>query len=171
MLDDTELKANISKRLTISQLIEKYEAQRASMDDVIANFEAAARAVSAACSIHGKVWGSPWRDRSASPCKKTMEANLLRAAWEAVIDGLNIKEVATAKDIAKMNLALENPPEFTRDNISATFGDYLLDPRQNLLRPLLFQAKKRIGYTWSIRCHSYKKQAEKSYLWEKEANT
>lgn len=134
MLDDTELKANISKRLTISELIEKYEAQRASMDDVIANFEAAARAVSAACSIHGKVWGSPWRDRSASPCKKTMEANLLRAAWEAVIDGLNIKEVATAKDIAKMNLALENPPEFTRDNISATFGDYLLDPRQNLLR-------------------------------------
>lgn len=61
---------------------------------------------------------------------------LLRSAWRHVYNGLNVKEVATAKDRKSIDLMLTNPPPFTIENIREYFGDYLLDPRYHVLRGL-----------------------------------
>lgn len=61
---------------------------------------------------------------------------LLGSAWRHVYDGLNIADIATAKDKGQLDIFLSNPCEFTIENIREKFGDYLLDTRQHVLRGL-----------------------------------
>lgn len=62
--------------------------------------------------------------------------NLLKSGWRAIYNRLNISEVATAKDKQLFDRAMADPPPLTVDNARATFGDYLLNPRQHILRGL-----------------------------------
>jgi hypothetical protein len=49
---------------------------------------------------------------------------------------LNIDKIAPASDRKKFEMAFESPAPFTLDNIRATFGKYLIDPRAHILRGL-----------------------------------
>ena len=55
------------------------------------------------------------------------------ADHDAYIDNL------PASDRKALERAMQDPPEFTADNIVATFGDYVTNPRQGILRGLAEQ--------------------------------
>lgn len=65
-----------------------------------------------------------------------IKKRLLLAAWREVYRGLNVAEIATAKDKASIDLFLAAPPEFTLDEIREAFGSYFIDPRGHVLRGL-----------------------------------
>lgn len=66
----------------------------------------------------------------------TIKVSLLKSAWLHIYRGLNIELIASAKDKRLFEQSLENLPEFTLENIRATFGAYIADPRASILRGL-----------------------------------
>ena len=69
-------------------------------------------------------------------CERKLKESLLKSAWRHVYDGLNIKSISSAQDRRKFEQGMASPAAFTLDNIRAMFGDYLTDPRGNILRGL-----------------------------------
>jgi hypothetical protein len=68
--------------------------------------------------------------------ENTCREKLKESAWQHVYKGLNIHRIASAKDRKQFEMALQNPPDFTLDNIRATFGDYIMQPRFHILKGL-----------------------------------
>lgn len=136
MLDD--LKNAPAVLRSLSEVVAEYESKRDSIGEAIKAFGDATTALQAAASVGGTYGGPIWDGGRSSyapnPYEKTLSAVLLKSAWEHVISGLQINKIATAKDKSKLRLGMENPPEFTIDNIRATLGKYLIDPRQHVLR-------------------------------------
>lgn len=118
----------------ISDAVAEYEAKKAAISEAVAAFNAARTTAESAACVGGTWGGDIWGRFSPSTSESKLESVLLLSAWKHVISRLNIRAIATAKDISKLDTALTNPPEFTLDNIRATFGKYLLDPRQHVLR-------------------------------------
>ena len=67
---------------------------------------------------------------------KQMQDNLLGSAWRYVYKGLQINELATTDDKSRWDMFFKNPPTLTLDNIREHMGDYIIDPRSNILRGL-----------------------------------
>lgn len=135
MFDDTNLPAQMPK---LSEIVDLYDARKAAIPELIAEMKAQAEKMESACSIRGEYGGSIWHVCRGSgrpePRLDEMERVLLSSAWQAVINGLQVKDRMTESDLSKLKLAMQNPPEFTLDNIRATFGTYLEDPRFHVLR-------------------------------------
>lgn len=68
--------------------------------------------------------------------KSAAQQTLLKSAWRHVYTGLNLDQIASAADRKKFEMSFETPPPFTLDNIAATFGDYVKDPRFHILKGL-----------------------------------
>ena len=66
----------------------------------------------------------------------TMKIHLLKSAWWAAYRWCNMSHIATAKDKKKFEQDMVSPPPFTVENLVATFGPYLADPRDHILRGL-----------------------------------
>lgn len=135
----------------LSDLVDEYNAKRAALETVAGDFRKAVTAAEVGCNIGGAYGGSLWDRYTPRIEQRTMESVLLVSAWNHVIDGLRIKEIATARDLDALKLAMQNPPEFTLDNIRATFGKYLVDPRQHVLRGV---AEAFAGLDPAYRSHS-----------------
>lgn len=118
----------------IIDAIAEYEAKNAAITQTIANFEQAGRDLLAAVTIGG-TYGQENIETGHAPEWK-LRKNLLKSAWLNVYNGLNIEQIASAKDKSRFKQELENPIEFTLANIRATFGNYISDPRGNILRGL-----------------------------------
>lgn len=120
----------------LSDIVAEFETKRAALENIAGDFAASVRAAELAASIGGAYGGSIWGERSYAPSLSSdhMGRALTLSAWNHVIKVLKIYEIATARDIDSLKLSLANPPEFTLDNIRATFGTYLVDPRQHVLR-------------------------------------
>lgn len=132
MLDNANLPAALRR---LSDIVDEYEAKRGAIPAARASFAQAVSALDLACSIGGTYGESVWgRGGKPDPYEHAMESALLQSAWKHVISGLNIRTIATAKDLSQLDTAMTNPPEFTLDNIRATFGKYLIDPRSHVLR-------------------------------------
>ena len=133
MLDETP---NVPATLrSLREIVEEYEAKREGINDALATFQQAATDLETAACIGGTWGGAIWgRGGNPKPWDSQMRDTLLASAWKHVMAGLQIREIATAKDLARLETSMENPPEFTLDNIRATFGKYLIDPRSHMLR-------------------------------------
>lgn len=121
----------IKKR--ISDVVAEYEIKRDGMEEAVAAFELAGNNLRAAASVQGTFadsidTGHVYGDR--------LKSTLRKSAWRYMYQALDIAKIASAKDKNLFEQHIENAPEFTLDSIRQTFGDYLLDPRGNILRSL-----------------------------------
>lgn len=135
MFDQANLPANLP---SLPEIVADYEKKRAAIGGALEEFAAAITGIERAATIGGEYGGPIWEyGRSGMAPRieeKTIAAALLKSAWQYVIKGLKIREIATAQDLSKLETSMANLPEFTVDNISATFGPYLIDPRSHILR-------------------------------------
>lgn len=136
MLDDATM--NLPAKLrSLREIVDEYDAKAKAIPDTIAAFKAATTAAEIGATIGGTYAKSIWCSRGTPDLsERTMRANLLESAWRHVYAGLNIEMVAPASDRDKFERAFQDPAPFTLDNIRATFGKYLLDPRAQILRGL-----------------------------------
>lgn len=124
---------------SLPEVVAEYDEKRAAIAEQIATFNDSCTALELAGCVGGSFGGSVWAGRygsTPSVYESTLEACLLTSAWKHVYAGLNIDRIATAEDRKRFDLAMENPPEFTLDNIGATFGTYVKDPYHHILRGL-----------------------------------
>lgn len=124
----------LARQANAADIIEEYEAKVAAIPDAIRALKEAENAINYAATVRGC-----YIERIASvvvPHEKTMERNLLSSAWKVAYERLNIDKVATAKDKELFKRTLAAPPPFTVENLKASFGDYLVNPRFHILRGL-----------------------------------
>lgn len=118
----------------ISDLVDEYNAKLAAQPESLQAYKKACETLEAQLTISGQ-FGESFGFTSIYEHKAT--ASLLKSAWRKVYAGLNIDKIASASDRDKFSRSIEHGlPEFTLDNIRATFGDYIMNPRQNILRGL-----------------------------------
>lgn len=120
----------------ISDAVAEYDSKVANIHALIAAFESAKTAAESGACISGTYTASIWERYSPSLSETTIKRHLLESAWLHVYNFLNIPRIAPASDRSQFELAMKNPPPFTVDNIRATFGRYIQDPRSHILRGL-----------------------------------
>ncbi|TXH55687.1 MAG: DUF4942 domain-containing protein [Desulfurellales bacterium] len=125
----------LSTLRSLPDVVAEYDAKRAALPEAIATFEAAGRALHVAASVGGE-YGQETIDTGRGVYLSTLERNLLRSAWMHVWKGLNLPQIASAKDKKSWEVAMASPAPFTLDNLRATFGPYLENPRTTILRGL-----------------------------------
>lgn len=123
----------IALRLRLSQVVEEYNTKVNKIHELLTILHQTEKDLVTASQMGGVYGGSI---RFGHITGHEVNKILLQSAWKYVHKGLNIDIISSAKDRNKFEQALQNPPEFTLDNIKATFGDYILNPRQNILRGL-----------------------------------
>lgn len=122
-------------RASLADIVAEYEAKRAGLSDLEVGLTKAARACEMGCQIGGQFGGSIW-GRGGPPSVRGAEQALRSSAWKHVYHGLNIHLLATASERSRFERELDDPPEFTIENIRATFGRYVSDPRGAILKGL-----------------------------------
>lgn len=119
---------------SLSDVVAEYEHKRAGIGAAHAAFNAAGDDLKMAATIGG-TWGDERID-TGNIYERTLTDSLLKSAWRHVYDGLNIERIASVSDKRRFKMAMEKPAPFTLDNIRATFGRFVADPRGNILRGL-----------------------------------
>jgi len=120
----------------LSDIVAEYDDKIAALPHLVQAFDGAVTAAQAGGCIGG-TWAGQVFDRGApSLSERTLAANLLQSAWKHVYTGLQLDRIAPASDRSRFEVALKNPAPFTLDNIAATFGQYIEDPRGHILRGL-----------------------------------
>ena len=125
---------DLALQRSLSDVVAEYEHKLAALPAALASFNAAGDDLKMAATIGG-TWGDERID-TGSVYEHTLAASLLKSAWRHVYDGLNIERIASVSDKQHFNMAMEKPAPFTLDNIRATFGRFVADPRGNILRGL-----------------------------------
>ena len=118
-------------------LVREYNEKILAIPDLIKTH---ASAVSAA-SLGSTVAGSYGREQifccgRPELSESRMKTNLLKSAWWAAYDWCNMKTLATAADKKRIEQDFQNPAPFTVENLVASFGPYLADQRNHILRGL-----------------------------------
>jgi methylase of polypeptide subunit release factors len=119
---------------SLSDVVSEYEHKRSQAQAALAEFNAAGDALKMAATIAG-TFGRTQID-TGHVYESVLSDSLLKSAWRHVYDGLNIERICSANDKRRFDQALEKPEPFTLENIRATFGQFILDPRGNILRGL-----------------------------------
>lgn len=122
-------------RVSLHDLVEEYEAKKRGLEALGNQLSEAVKACEMGTQIGGSYGGDIW-GRGGRPGMSAPERALRSSAWRHVYKGLNIHLLAPASERSKFKRELEDPPEFTIDNIRATFGDYVANPRDSILRGL-----------------------------------
>lgn len=118
----------------LSDVVAEYESKSSNIDAVIAAFEDAGRKLQQESCVSG-TYGQVRID-TGRVHPNDIKASLLKSSWLHIYDKLQIDRIASAADKRRFQQAIEKPAPFTIDNIRGTFGDYILDPRGNILRGL-----------------------------------
>ena len=120
-------------QLRLSELVDEYDKKHKAIPEEIAAYHAACDKLKAAAMLGIEYGGH-------IPLETAYESNiercLLKSAWRRVYNGLNIERIASAADKQQFERSMESPAPFTLENIRATFGKYIKDPRGNILRGL-----------------------------------
>ncbi len=124
----------LSLQRNLRDVVTEYYGKVFAITQALADFQAAGNALKTAACIGG-TWGHTAID-TGSVYEHRLKESLLKSGWRHVYDGLNIESIASASDKKRFQQALENPAPFTLENIRGTFGDFLLNPRANILRGL-----------------------------------
>lgn len=126
--------SDIALKRKLSDFVEEYDQKVASIARAVSDFEAAGDALKMAACIGG-TWGDTPID-TGSAHERQITDSLLKSAWRHAYNYLQIDRIASAEDKRKFDQALAQAPAFTMDNIRATLGKYIADPRGNILRGL-----------------------------------
>jgi hypothetical protein len=148
MTDQSNMPATLRR---LSDIVDEYDQKRAAMQDSIKEFHTAANALESQTVIGGTYVGSIWYGAAPRVQEHTFEANLRKSAWQHVYKGLNLHRIASASDRKKFEAEFENSPAFTLDNLRATFGAYVADPRHHILKGL---AECFVGLDPAFKSHS-----------------
>ena len=120
---------------TVADIIDEYASKDAAVEQAIADFEQAYNRLGMSATVQGvyveSVGGSKPYLHAGS-----LRSNLLKSAWRAVYNRLQIDSIAPIKDKKLFDQALASPPPLTMETAKATFGDYLTRPRFHILRGL-----------------------------------
>lgn len=135
---------------TISDAVREYEQKRDAAASTKAEFEAVVSKTEAQAAVAGTFVEPLFRQRPYLH-ESDIEKLLLKSAWKHVYDGMGIARISSAADRKRFEVAIQDPPEFTIENIRATFGDYILNPREHVLRGL---AEVFVGLDPAYRSHS-----------------
>lgn len=120
---------------TVMDLIDEYAAKDAAVEKAIEDYKAACTAIEMAGTVMGTYVG-PVVKGNSHVHERDMRRNLLQSGWRAVYARMNIDRIASANDKRAFEMTMADPPPLTFENAKATFGKYLLDPRQHILRGL-----------------------------------
>lgn len=126
---------HIAIQRTITDAIDEYEKKRADISRAVKAYEDAKEYLGVVSSIWG-VYGGSAIDGVSRVREEKLQNNLIKSAWRAVWARLNLDIIASARDKCRFENDVERAPEFTLDNIRASFGDYLLRSRHHILRGL-----------------------------------
>lgn len=118
----------------LSDVVAEYDVKHEALNDRLADFTRARSDLVAASSIGADYVG--FSLKTGDVAVRDMADHLLKSAWLYVYSQLKIDIIASADDRRRFKMSMENPAPFTLDNIRATFGRYILDPRANILRGL-----------------------------------
>jgi hypothetical protein len=118
----------------LRDVVDEYDQKLAATADAVKAFESAGDALKSAATIAG-VWADVRID-TGHVYDRQVKESLLKSAWKHVYDGLSIERIASAADKRRWQQSLASPAPFTIDNIRATFGDFIINPRINILRGL-----------------------------------
>lgn len=124
----------IALQRRLSDVVEEYDQKMLNAAAAQEAFKKAGGAIHTASTIDGAFGGVSLDVGSVGDYE--FSRSLLGSAWHSVYSGLQIEAIASANDKKRFAKLLEKPPAFTLQNIRETFGDYLLDPRGNILRGL-----------------------------------
>lgn len=119
---------------SLPDVVAEYERKLEAVPQALDDFTRAGNVLKTAATVAG-VWGHTGIDTGHAH-ESTLKDSLLKSAWRHVYDGLGIESIASAADKRRFRQAMASPAPFTLDNIRATFGDFLLNPRANILRGL-----------------------------------
>ncbi|MDE4189656.1 class I SAM-dependent methyltransferase [Phaeobacter gallaeciensis] len=119
----------------IDKLVADYQKKREAIPDLIAAYAGAADSLKASCCLGGTYAGDPLGYVSV-PSAQRFEETLRESAWRHVYKIANVDMIASAADRQKFDRELKQAPEFTEENVMATFGPYLTDARYHILKGL-----------------------------------
>lgn len=119
---------------SLADVVAEYEHKKAGIAEALAVFERAGTELKMAAAIGGTFGNVTINTGHVSD--HGLADGLLKSAWRHVYDGLNIATIASAADKRRFEQAMEKPAPFTIDNIRGTFGQFIRDPRGNILRGL-----------------------------------
>jgi predicted RNA methylase len=134
MLNNKSKSTEIALPINLMDVVEEYNKKVKNSEKAVEAFKASQQELQSASTIFGK-FGNTYLDLG-SVYSRTIEESLKKSAWLYVYDKLNLKTIATAKDQSEFERAMAAPPEFTYENVLATFGDYVLNPFDNIVRGL-----------------------------------
>ncbi|EBA18415.1 N6 adenine-specific DNA methyltransferase, N12 class [Roseobacter sp. SK209-2-6] len=119
----------------IDLIISQYEAKRAAIPESISQMQASIDAAKGNCCM-GSAFVSDPIGYVPLPSEKAMAETLTESAWQHVYRLAKVDMLAPASERADFEKSLEQHPEFTAENVMATFGPYLADPRHYILKGL-----------------------------------
>jgi len=128
------MSSEIALRARLSDAIREYEYKAAALEAELKAFEDAGERIKSAVTIMGQ-WGRESLD-TGRVYPHIMKNALTTSAWLALYEQLNLKTLMSANDKKRFEQGLSQAAEFNLPNIKATFGDYIMDPRGNILRGL-----------------------------------
>jgi len=123
----------IALQLRLSDIVEEYNKKKANIPNILDDYKKAVANLTSGTTI-SNAYGNSYN--TGHVYDSQLEQGLLKSAWRHIYDGLNIARISSASDKRKFEQSIEHPIEFTMDNIRATFGDFVLSPRKNILRGL-----------------------------------
>lgn len=115
-----------------SELVEEYEKKLAALAGELERFNSAGASLRMACAIGGE-WGGQNID-TGRVYDTDLKQSLLCSAWRHLYKSLQIERLASANEKRLFEQSMAKPAPFTIDNIRATFGPYVKDPRGAILR-------------------------------------
>lgn len=115
-----------------SELVEEYERKDKDIAGALEDFEKAGNAIKLATTIGG-TWGDTSIDTGRVHESQLRKA-LLSSAWRHTYKVLRIDTLATPNEKKAFEQSMADPAPFTLENIRATFGKYIADPRGSILR-------------------------------------
>jgi len=124
----------IALRARLSEAINEYNYKSAALEEELALFEAAGDRLKSAVTIMGQ-FGRENIDVGRAYIHNLKNA-LTTSAWLALYEKLSLKTLMSANDKRRFEQSLSQAVEFNIENIKATFGSFILDPRGNILRGL-----------------------------------
>jgi hypothetical protein len=119
----------------LRDLVKEYQLKKAGAPELVKAFKACVSHVEAESRVNGAYGGNVF-GRSPYLCVREIEESLRKSAWREAYKLTKIERFAPAADRKKIDMRLERPDEFTMENIRDLFGDYLLEPREHMLRGL-----------------------------------
>jgi len=128
------MSGEIALRARLSDAIREYEYKEAALESELKAFEDAGERIKSAVTIMGQ-WGRESLD-TGRVYPHIMKNALTTSAWLALYEKLNLKTLMSANDKKRFEQGLSQAAEFNLSNIKATFGEYIMDPRGNILRGL-----------------------------------